>query len=44
MKMAEQIKQTWDDPDEEFSAPIIERINQLADEGSIPAKLYLANL
>ena len=44
MKMSEQIKQTWDDPDEEFRTPILERINQLADEGSVPAKLYLANL
>ena len=44
MQMAEQIKETWDDPDESVSGPIIERINQLADEGSIPAKMYMANL
>lgn len=44
MEMAKQIKETWDDPDEAVCAPIIERIRQLADEGSIPAKLYMANL
>ena len=44
MKMAEQIKKTWDDPDEKFRAPILKRINELAGEGSVPAKMYLANL
>ena len=44
MEMAKQIKETWDDPDEAVSGPIIEKIRQLADEGSIPAKLYMANL
>ena len=44
MQMEDQVEETWDDPDEEFSKPIITRMTELADGGSIPAKLYLGNL
>ncbi|MBR4393814.1 MAG: sel1 repeat family protein, partial [Oscillospiraceae bacterium] len=44
MKLSDLVKETWDDPDEAVSGPAIERMKQLADEGSVPAKLYLANL
>jgi TPR repeat protein len=38
------VSETWDDPDEEFRTPVLARIGELADEGSVPAKLYLGNL
>ena len=44
MQLEDQKRETWDEPDPEFCAPIVERIRQLADEGSIPAKLYLGNI
>lgn len=44
MKLEDQVTETWDDPDEEFCRPILDRIRELADSGSIPAKLYLGNL
>ncbi|MBQ3276101.1 MAG: toll/interleukin-1 receptor domain-containing protein [Oscillospiraceae bacterium] len=44
MELADQIKEAWDDPDEETCRPHIERITQLAEDGSVPAKLYMGNL
>ncbi len=44
MKLADQVRETWDDPDEEFCRPIVDRISRLAAEGSVPAKLYMGNL
>lgn len=44
MQLDDQVKETWDEPDEEFCKPIVERIEELADAGSIPAKLCLGNL
>ena len=44
MSMEDKVSETWDDPDEEFSAPVLARISELADEGSVPAKLYMGNL
>lgn len=44
MQLEDQRRETWDEPDEAFSGPIVERMTQLSDEGSVPAKLYLANL
>ena len=44
MKLEDQVTETWDDPDEEFCRPVMEQIRQLADQGSVPAKLFLGNL
>lgn len=44
MQLEDQKQETWDEPDEEFCRPIVEEIRQLAEDGSIPAKLYLANM
>ena len=44
MKMEDQEADTWDDPDEAFSAPIVSRIRELADGGCVPAKLYMGNI
>ena len=44
MKLEDQVTETWDDPDEEFCRPVMARIRELADAGSVPAKLYLGNL
>ncbi len=44
MKLEDQATETWDDPDEQFCRPVIKQIAQIADGGSIPAKLYLGNL
>ena len=44
MTLEDQIRQLWDDPDETFCQPIVDEIRQLADGGSIPAKLYMGNL
>ena len=44
MKLDDQVRETWDEPDEKFRKPILARIQKLADEGSVPAKLYLGNL
>ena len=44
MQLEDQERETWDEPDAEFCGPIVERIRQLAEEGSVPAKLYLANM
>ena len=44
MQREDQKRETWDEPDEEFCKPIVERIQELADDGSVPAKLYLANM
>ncbi len=35
---------TWDEPDEEFSRPIVEQIRQLAQQGSLHARLCMGNL
>ena len=35
---------TWDDPDEKIYRPIVKRIRSLADDGCLPAKLYMGNL
>lgn len=44
MQLEDQEMDTWDEPDTEFCAPIVEKMYFLADDGSIPAKLYLADL
>ena len=44
MKLADETRETWDEPDEKFRKPILARIQKIADGGSIPAKLFLANL
>ena len=44
MTLADQVKETWDDPDEETCRSVVEKIRQLADDGSVPAKLYMGNL
>ncbi len=44
MSLADMVKETWSDPDEEICRTVVERIEQLALDGSVPAKLYLGNL
>ena len=44
MKLEDEIRQTWDDPDEKIYRPIVKRIRSLADDGCLPAKLYMGNL
>ncbi len=44
MKLEDHHNETWNDPDEEICRPIVNRIEELAENGCIPAKLYLANL
>lgn len=44
MQLEDQKRETWDEPDEEFCRPIVSQIQELADSGSVPAKLYLANM
>ena len=43
MQLEDHRRETWDEPDEEVCGPIIARIQGLADGGSVPAKLFLAN-
>ena len=43
MQLEDQEYDTWDEPDEEFCRPILEKINEYADAGSIPACLFLGN-
>ena len=42
MQLEDQQKSTWDEPDKVFCAPIIEKIQNLADAGCTPAIMYLA--
>ncbi len=42
MQLEDQQKSTWDEPDKAFCAPIIEKIQNLADSGCMPAIMYLA--
>ena len=44
MKLEDQEYQTWDEPDAAFCQPIVKEILSLAEEGSIPAKIYMGNL
>ena len=44
MQLADQVRETWDEPDETFYRPIMDQIRCLADDGSVPAKLYLGDL
>ena len=44
MSLTDQVIETWDFPDEEIWRPVAEKISRLADEGSVPAKLYMGNL
>lgn len=44
MVLEDQEYQTWDEPDESFCRPIVKQILALANEGSIPAKMYMGNL
>lgn len=44
MDLADQARETWDDPDETFCKPHVDRIRRLAEEGSVPAKLFLGDL
>jgi len=37
-------EETWDEPDAEFSRPIIDELHALAEKGSVPAMMYLANM
>ena len=44
MQLEDQEKATWDEPDEEFCRPIIDKIRHLAERDCEPAVLYYANL
>ena len=44
MSLTDQVIETWAFPDEEIWRPAVEKISRLADEGSVPAKLYMGNL
>ncbi len=44
MALEEEAENTWDEPDESFSAPIIAKITELSEAGSVPAKLFLGNM
>lgn len=44
MELEDEAENTWDEPEEAFSAPIIDKITALAEAGSIPAKLFLGNM
>ena len=43
MKLKDRETDTWDVPEEEFCQPIIARMKELAEQGSVPAKLYMGN-
>lgn len=43
MQLEDQELDTWDEPDAEFCAPILDQIRALADCGSIAAKLFMGN-
>ncbi len=44
MTLEDEKQNSWDEPEESFSAPIVEKIQALAEAGSIPAKLFMGNL
>lgn len=44
MQLEDQELDTWDEPDAEYCAPIVAQIRELADSGSIAAKLFMGNL
>ena len=44
MSLEDVVRNTWDEPEESFSAPIIERIMELADGGCVPARIFLGNM
>ncbi len=44
MDMEDKVEETWDEPDEEFTRPLIARMEELAAEGCVPARLYMGNL
>ena len=43
MALEDEAENTWDEPDAAFSAPILKQIRDLAEAGSIPAKLFMGN-
>ena len=44
MELEDRDQEIWDDAEAEFAAPILEKMKEMAKQGSIPAKLYLANI
>lgn len=44
MDLEDEVRNTWDEPEESFYAPILEKITALAEGGSVPAKMFLGNL
>lgn len=44
MALDDEVENTWDEPDESFSAPVVARIDTLGKAGSIPARLFMGNL
>mgnify|MGYP002855395844 CR=1 FL=1 len=44
MKLEDREDSTWDEPDETFCAPILEKIEALAEDSCEPAKLFLAHV
>ena len=44
MQLEDEVRELWDDPDEAFTRPIIKKIRALADDGCVPAMLYMGNL
>ena len=44
MRIEDKENDTWDEADSEFAAPIIANIIDLAEKGSVPAKLFMGNV
>ena len=44
MQLDDRYAQTWDDPDEAFYGPIMEKIEALSENGSVPAMLFMGNV
>jgi len=44
MQLEDQALDTWADPEETFSRPILEQILALSDAGSIPAKMFMGDV
>lgn len=44
MALEDEVENTWDEPEESFSAPIVAKIHAIADAGSIPARLFMGDV
>lgn len=43
MALEDEVENTWEEPEEAFCAPIVEKINALAKDGSVSARLFMGN-